>query len=145
LAGGEKVLTDKERKDLHVFLDTGCVACHNGALVGGMTFQKFGGVTPYWKATGSQEIDQGRFDITKREEDRYIFKVPPLRNVSVTAPYFHDGSVAKLDRAVKIMAEVQMGKMLSEENISSIVSFLVSLTGNLPEEALTVPVLPPSR
>jgi cytochrome c peroxidase len=145
LAGGKKVLTDKERKGLNVFLDTGCAACHNGALVGGMTFQKFGVVTPYWKATGSQEIDQGRFDITKREEDRYIFKVPPLRNVSVTDPYFHDGSVNRIDRAVKIMAEVQMGKRLNEQDVESIVSFLGSLTGTLTQEVLTVLVLPPSR
>lgn len=145
LADGAKTLTDKERKGLQIFLDTGCAGCHNGALVGGMMFQKFGVVTPYWKATGSQEIDQGRFAVTNKEEDRYIFKVPPLRNVSMTAPYFHDGSVAKLDRTVKIMAEVQMGRILNEQDVDSIVSFLGSLTGILSQEVLTLPVLPPSR
>src|SRR5262249_7930753 len=121
----------------------GGVACHNGVGIGGQMFQKFGVVEEYWKATGSQEIDQGRFGLTKDPADLYVFKVPSLRNVAMTPPYFHDGSVATLDEAVKVMARVQLGSMLTDDEIREIVAFLPSLTGPLPSNFATAPVLPP--
>ena len=89
---------------------TGCGACHSGALLGGSTNQRFGLVKDYWLETGSAKVDLGRFAATKKDEDKYVFRVAMLRNVAKTAPYFHDGSVTSLDRAVRIMASVQLGK-----------------------------------
>jgi cytochrome c peroxidase len=93
---------------------------------------KFGVVKDYWLETGSQKIDAGRFAMTKKEEDRYVFRVPMLRNVAKTAPYFHDGSVETLDRAVRVMATVQLGRTLDDATAASIVAFLESLTGEVP-------------
>jgi cytochrome c peroxidase len=93
---------------------------------------KFGVVKDYWLETGSQKIDQGRFAITKKEEDRYVFRVPMLRNVTKTAPYFHDGSVETLDRAVRVMASVQLGRTLDDATLADLVTFLDSLTGEIP-------------
>jgi cytochrome c peroxidase len=98
----------------------------------------------YWKATGSQEIDKGRFDVTKNEADLYVFKVPSLRNVVMTAPYFHDGSVGTLSEAVRVMARTQIGQALAEREVEDIVTFLNSLTGELPKDFATTPTLPPS-
>jgi cytochrome c peroxidase len=94
--------------------------------------QKFGLTKDYWLETGAEKPDPGRFAITKKEEDRYVFRVPMLRNVAKTAPYFHDGSVERLDRAVRIMASVQLGRTLDDATVDSIVSFLESLTGEVP-------------
>jgi cytochrome c peroxidase len=94
--------------------------------------------------TGSKEIDKGRFDVTKDPADTYVFKVPSLRNVAVTPPYFHDGSVATLSEAARIMARVQLGKTLNDEQVTHIVAFLDSLTGKLPDGFVDVPVLPTS-
>ena len=94
--------------------------------------QKFGLVKDYWLETGSQKVDQGRFSITKKEEDRYVFRVPMLRNVAKTAPYFHDGSVERLDQAVRVMASVQLGRTLDDAAVADVVSFLESLTGAVP-------------
>jgi cytochrome c peroxidase len=93
LAGDVNALSPKARGGLDTFINTGCVSCHNGVLVGGGRYQKFGVVEDYWKATGSQTIDNGRADVTKNPDDLYIFRVASLRNVATTAPYFHDGSV----------------------------------------------------
>jgi len=95
-------------------------------------FQKFGVREEYWKATGSQEPDKGRFEVTKNPADLYVFKVPSLRNVEMTAPYFHDGSVAMLDEAVKVMGRVQLGVTLPDTEVAEIVAFLGSLTGRFP-------------
>jgi cytochrome c peroxidase len=94
--------------------------------------QKFGVTKDYWLETGSEKPDPGRFAITNKEEDRYVFRVPMLRNVAKTPPYFHDGSVERLDAAVRIMATVQLGRTLAPEAIGSIVSFLESLSGEVP-------------
>ena len=107
-------------------------------------FQKFGVVEDYWKETRSTEIDKGRFDVTHDDADMYVFKVPTLRNVARTPPYFHDGAVNTLPEAVRIMAKVQLGKDLAERDIADIVAFLGSLTGQLPDEFRNAPVLPPS-
>src|SRR5262249_53771902 len=133
----------KARTGLQKFIDTGCVACHNGVGVGGAVLRKFGITEDYWKATGSQVIDKGRFDVTKKEDDLYVFRVPCLRNVAMTAPYFYDGSVTMLPEAVKIMARVQLGQMLSDADTGDIVAFLESLTGELPANFTPPRAFPP--
>ncbi len=134
LAGDQGALSDRQRAGLKAFIATGCAGCHNGALLGGTSFQKFGVLKDYWLETGSPKPDIGREAVTKRSEDRYVFRVPMLRNVAKTAPYFHDGSVAELDRAVRIMATVQLGKSLDSSTVASIVAFLQSLTGEVPPQ-----------
>src|SRR5262249_19253282 len=119
-------------------------SCHNGVGVGGQMFQKFGVREDYWKATGSTEVDKGRFDFTKEPSDLYLFKVPSLRNVAMTAPYFHDGSVPTLDEAVKVMGRVQLGIALTDAETTEIVGFLGTLTGPLPASFATSPTLPPA-
>jgi cytochrome c peroxidase len=132
LGGDDRALSDRQKAGLQAFVATGCAACHNGALLGGTAMQRFGVVKDYWLETGSSKIDLGRFAATKKEEDKYVFRVPMLRNVAKTAPYFHDGSVDTIDRAVRIMASVQLGKTLDDETVKSIVAFLESLTGEVP-------------
>lgn len=144
LAGDAQALSPAERTGLRKFIDTGCIACHNGPGVGGGMFQKFGVVEDYWKETGSKEVDKGRFDATHKPDDMYVFKVPSLRNVAMTPPYFHDGSVRSLPETVRIMAKVQLGKTLSDQDANEIVTFLKSLTGELPRDFADAPVLPAS-
>jgi cytochrome c peroxidase len=142
LDGRRDALSASERAGLRAFIDTGCVTCHNGAGVGGGEFKKFGVIEDYWKATGSQEIDEGRALDTKKPEDKFLFKVPILRNVAMTGPYFHDGSVKSLEGAVRTMARVQLGVSPSEREVQDIVAFLGSLTGPLPQNFATAPALP---
>ena len=143
LKGDENALSAEAKAGLRTFIDVGCVACHNGAAVGGGSFQKFGVFKDYWPVTGSDKPSKGRFDVTKKESDMYVFKVPSLRNVAMTPPYFHDGSVASLEQSIKIMGELQLGRTLSTQQISEITAFLNALTGPLPENFATVPALPP--
>ena len=148
LKGDTKALSRQAQLGLEKFIDTGCAGCHNGASVGGQTYQKFGITQDYWKLTGSTEkeafkgYDKGRFHDTKNEADAYMFKVPQLRNVAATPPYFHDGSVATLPQAVRVMAQLQLGKTLSDEDVGLIVSFLESLTGEVPADFSKAPILP---
>jgi cytochrome c peroxidase len=142
LRGDARALSGNAREGLKKFIETGCASCHSGVGVGGSSYQKFGVVAEYWKATGSAEIDKGRFDVTHDPADMYVFKVPSLRNVAMTAPYFHDGSVASLADAVRIMAKVQLGKDLSAADIEAITAYLESLTGRLPRDFENVPPLP---
>jgi cytochrome c peroxidase len=137
LAGDEKALTEAEKVGLKKFLDQGCQTCHNGAAIGG-SLQKLGLVVPF------QSKDQGRFDLTKKESDRMIFRVPTLRNVTKTAPYFHDGSVKDIQTAVKLMAQHQFGKQINDDDVKHIVTFLDSLTGELPKSYIARPKLPAS-
>jgi cytochrome c peroxidase len=132
LAGDDKALTERQKAGLRTFMSTGCSACHNGALLGGTLLQKFGLTRDYWLETGAAKPDVGLFAVTKKEEDRYVFRVPMLRNVAKTAPYFHDGSVETLDKAVKIMGALQLGRVLDDATVTSIVDFLESLTGDVP-------------
>ncbi len=134
LNGKSDALTAKEKQGLKKFLDVGCGTCHAGALLGGDQFQKFGVHVDYWELTESKEKDLGRFNVTKKEDDKYVFKVPSLRNIEKTAPYFHDGSVSDLSETVKIMAKAQLNKDLSDAEVKQIVTFLKSLTGEVPEE-----------
>lgn len=116
--------------------------CHFGTYVGGQMYEKFGIFKPYWKYTKSDPIDEGRYAVTKMEADKYVFKVPVLRNVARTAPYFHDGSIDKLEDAVLIMGRIQLNKDLNKVQVEEIVTFLKSLTGVIPNEALKIPLLP---
>ena len=127
---------------MQTFIDTGCVECHKGPGLGGLSFRKFGVASDYWKATGSHDIDKGRFGVTKDPADLYKFKVAGLRNVAMTPPYFHDGSVPDLAKAVAIMAKVQLDTDLSDSDVGEIVAFLQSLTGKMPEGFERAPVLP---
>jgi cytochrome c peroxidase len=144
LKSDTNTLTPEARAGLREFINVGCISCHNGIDIGGGMFQKFGVFEEYWKATGSKEIDKGRYNMTKNTADLYVFKVPSLRNVAMTPPYFHDGSVTNLPEAVRIMAEVQLGKKLSDKQVRNIVAFLNSLTGILPKDFTIAPMLPPA-
>jgi len=142
LRGDTQAISPIARSGLRHFISRGCASCHNGTGVGGQVFQKFGVVEEYWRATGSPEIDKGRLEFTKDPVDLYVFKVPSLRNVEMTAPYFHDGSVSTLDEAVNVMGRVQLGVTLSDTEIAEVVAFLGTLTGPLPETFSTAPILP---
>ena len=145
LKGNVSALSEQERKGVRAFMDNGCIACHNGVNLGGTMFQKFGLVDgPYWKHIDDPKHDKGRADVTKKAEDEFFFRVPGLRNVERTYPYFHNGSVWELDKAVNIMAKAQLGKTLAPEETENIVAFLKSLSGNVPESARTMPELPVS-
>lgn len=124
LAGDKTSLTQDEKQGLQTFIDAGCIACHNGTYLGGMMYQKLGLVHPY-----PNNKDVGRYEITKNEADKEVFKVPSLRNVTKTGPYFHDGSVKTIEEAVKLMAYHQLGKELKDKDIASIVTFLQTLEG----------------
>lgn len=132
LGGYDGALTSRQQAGLRAFIDVGCAGCHRGALLGGTLLQKFGVTGDYWKLTGSEKPDTGRFAVTKKEEDRYVFRVPMLRNVARTAPYFHDGSVDRLDNAVRIMAQLQLGRSLDDVTVVAIEDFLQALTGEVP-------------
>lgn len=142
LAGNENALTDQEKQGLQTFMDIGCTACHSGTVLGGTMYQKFGLAGNYWDYTKSAKIDEGRYQVTKNEADKYLFKVPSLRNTEKTYPYFHDGSVANLNNAVKIMAKVQFNKDLTDQEVQDIVLFLKSLTGTVPKDLAAPPTLP---
>jgi cytochrome c peroxidase len=143
--GDQTALTDNQKQGLKTFIETGCIMCHSGAYAGGQMYQKFGIFEPYWQYTKSKDVDEGRYVVTKDERDKYIFKVPILRNVEMTSPYFHDGSVDRLQDAIRIMGKVQLGRTLTEQQVQEITFFLKSLTGQIPEDALKVPLLPPSE
>ena len=144
LGGDANALTNVEKKGMETFINAGCVTCHMGATVGGNMFQKFGVKKDYWTLTGSKKHDEGRKEVTKEEGDKYFFKVPSLRNVAYTYPYFHDGSVWNLKDAIAIMGELQLDKKFTEEELTNIEAFLNALTGELPAESAKLPVLPAS-
>ncbi len=137
LLGDQTAITDAERKGYATFKEVGCTACHTGIIVGGTMFQKMGLVKDYFKDRGTPitEADLGRYNVTKKEADKHFFKVPTLRNVELTPPYLHDGSRTTLEETVKIMGTYQLGRDLSDAQVNSIVTFLKSLTGELPAHA----------
>ena len=137
LAGDQTALTPQERAGFHRFMHTGCASCHYGALVGGITYKKLGDAKPY-----PDTADQGRFQVTKNASDSMVFKVPSLRNVERTAPYFHNGKIATLDEAVSEMANYQLGVSLSAVERAQIIAWLKTLTGTLPAEYIAEPKLP---
>jgi len=132
LAVDAYALSQRQQAGLRAFLSIGCAGCHNGPNLGGAALMKFGVVKDYWLETGSKKVDSGRYAVTKKEEDRYVFRVPMLRNIAKTAPYFHDGSVETLERAVRVMASVQLGRTLDDNTVADLVSFLEALTGEVP-------------
>jgi cytochrome c peroxidase len=139
LSGDQSALTPEELVGLKTFLDTGCQACHNGALLGGTSYQKLGAAKSFPGLS-----DPGRFKVTKAEADRGSFKVPSLRNIEKTGPYFHDGKEASLDKAVRDMAEYQLGKELTDAQTQQIITFLKVLTGKIDPEYIKKPELPKS-
>ena len=141
LKGDEKALSEQQKKGLALFIDKGCAGCHNGVNIGGGDYQKFGVAEAPSKDVLPPE-DTGRQKVTGKEEDKYVFRVAPLRNVAITAPYFHSGKVWNLKKAVMIMGDTQLGKgTISEADAEAITAFLKSLTGKQPE--VVYPVLPP--
>jgi len=142
LEGDPNALTQQEKQGLETFIEVGCTACHTGVLLGGNMYQKFGLFKPYHEMTGSAKIDAGRAEVTKNPADSLMFKVPTLRNVEKTFPYFHDGSVKDLQQAVKIMAMTQLNKELTDQQAMDITVFLASLTGQVPAEATQKPAMP---
>lgn len=130
LAGDEQALTAQEKTGYAKFKQYGCIACHSGVNVGGHMYQKMGLVHDYFKDRGSiKKEDLGRFNITGKESDRHMFKVPTLRNVELTWPYFHDGSVKTLKEAVINMGHYQLGITIPDKDAEDIVAFLKTLTG----------------
>lgn len=139
LAGDKSALTSAEKAGLNKYMEVGCTTCHAGVAMGGAMFQKLGSVVPW-----PDQKDLGRYEVTKAEFDKMLFKVPSLRNVTKTAPYYHDGSVATIEDAVRTMAKHQLGKELAEEEVKSIVTFLAALTGEVPAALVAEPKLPAS-
>jgi cytochrome c peroxidase len=137
LAGNEAALTPEEVEGLRVFLNVGCMGCHTGPQVGASMYQTAGFVEPW-----PNQSDLGRFEITRNPTDRMVFKVPSLKNIAKTGPYFHDGSASTLPEAVRIMGRHQLGVELSESEVGSIVAFLGALTGDIPGPYIAEPELP---
>jgi cytochrome c peroxidase len=137
LKGEHQALTAEEQQGYQLFKAYGCVACHHGVNVGGNLFQKFG-IFPdmLGPSLPDAEADPGRFGVTGVARDRGVFRVPSLRNVALTAPYFHDGCAPRLEDAVDTMARVQLGRTLSREEIDLIVQFLHTLTGDYQGQSL---------
>ncbi len=138
LEGDKNAITKDELEGYALFKSSGCISCHNGAAVGGNSFQKMGVIKPY--KTNSKAI--GLAGVTGKEMDRFKFKVPTLRNVELTYPYFHDGEAETLSEAVDTMGQIQLGKTFNKKENAQIVAFLKTLTGEQP--SFTLPILPPS-
>ncbi|NDJ62784.1 MAG: cytochrome-c peroxidase [Chloroflexi bacterium] len=134
LRGDESAITEAERRGYALFHSYGCISCHQGINVGGNLFQRFGIMRDYFADRGHiTPADLGRYNVTGREEDRHVFKVPGLRNIALTAPYFHDASAATLEDAVQTMGFYQLGLSLDDEDVALLVAFLETLTGEHPE------------
>ncbi len=136
LKGDDTALNDAEKHGLNLFITSGCTVCHSGMGVGGHLYQKLG-LVKEWPTK-----DLGRYEVTKVETDKYFFKVPSLRNITETAPYLHDGSVETLPEIVSKMAEYQLGRVLPEEDVNAIVTFLGALKGRIDEDFIRQPELP---
>ncbi|HLG97400.1 MAG TPA: cytochrome c peroxidase [Bryobacteraceae bacterium] len=137
LNGDRSAITAEEMAGHHEFRHNGCITCHNGPYIGGRAFQKLGAEKAW-----PNETDLGRAQVTKSATDRMVFKVPSLRNVEKTGPYFHDGNVATLDQAIRLMGEYQLGTTLEDQQVTRIAAWLKTLTGEIPVEYVRAPVLP---
>jgi cytochrome c peroxidase len=135
LRGNENALTTEQKEGLRVYMQSGCSACHAGTGMGGNSYQKLGA----FKDWPDQKTDRGRIEVTKQERDQMYFKVPLLRNVEQTGPYFHNGQVATLEEAVRLMGQYQTGHELNPAEVQSILSFLHALTGPLPRDYVQPP------
>ncbi len=132
LLGDESAIKDEAIEGYYLFKDYGCDSCHQGMNIGGNMYQRLGVMDDYFKDRGNvTNQDYGRFNVTGRESDRYKFKVPSLRNIALTAPYFHDGTAATLDDAIKVMMRYQIGVIPDKRHVEFLVAFLESLTGEL--------------
>lgn len=141
LNGNVKALTAEEKEGLRLFINKGCVSCHFGVNVGGAIYRPFGVV----EKPGADILppgDKGRFAVTKTASDEFVFKVPTLRNIELTTPYFHSGKIWRLRDAVDIMGDVQLGAELSDKEVDKITAFLRTLTGKQP--TVKLPILPPN-
>ncbi|NQV38220.1 MAG: cytochrome-c peroxidase [Candidatus Marinimicrobia bacterium] len=139
LNGNKMALSNAEKEGFNAFVKAGCIACHTGALLGGTMYQKLGLVKPW-----PNNIDEGRISVTNAATDKFLFKVSGLRDITKTGPYLHDGSIVDLETLVAMMAEYQMGQMISESETKAIVSFLDALTGIIPADYIAEPELPAS-
>lgn len=135
LNGDRQALNAAEIEGYRRFRELGCSSCHQGMLVGGNMFQKFGVLKDYFAGRALTDADLGRYNVTRRDEDRHVFKVPSLRNVALTAPYFHDASAATLEQAVTVMGRYQLGRELPPQDVEFVVAFLKTLSGEMPASA----------
>ena len=141
LTGDDSAMNDKEKEGLALFMNKGCIACHAGVNFGGQSYFPFGLV----KRPGADILpvgDKGRFEVTQTATDEYVFRAAPLRNIELTAPYFHSGAIWSLEEAVAVMGTAQLGTELDDTEVRSIVAFLKTLTGDVPQ--VMYPELPPS-
>lgn len=136
--GNKSAMTEQQIRGMNKAVELGCTSCHSGpAFNGPGTFQKFPVIdNGYFEAQYDFKKDKGRAEVTGNKEDEHFWKVPTLRNVALTAPYFHNGKVKTLDKAVKVMAKLQLGKDLSDQEVADIVAFLNALTGEFPEQKM---------
>lgn len=152
LRGDVTALTSREKAGLQVFINLGCAGCHMGPALGGTMMTRFGIVEAYWEATRdfvtpgvpTIPMDVGRFAVTRNPEDLYVFKVPSMRNITRTYPYFHDGMVWNLRDATQVMARVQLGREIPKQEMDLLMAFYQTLEGRIPAHALVIPVLPAS-
>ncbi len=133
LRGNDSAITAAEKAGYERFKSYGCIACHQGMNVGGNLFQPIGAMKSSDRRSEQAKADLGRFKVTNKQADLYVFKVPSLRNVALTAPYFHDGHIKTLEEAVKTMADYQLGRAISDQDVTLIVDFLRTLTGQFPQ------------
>ena len=139
LAGDKNAISDEAKEGFNVFVTKGCMTCHLGTYLGGNSYQKLGVIKPW-----PNQEDQGRFEVTKNATDKMMFKTPSLRNVTKTAPYFHDGSVESLEQAIRMMGEYQFPAALTDADVKKLVAFFETLTGEIPMDYIEKPELPPS-
>lgn len=136
LEGTKSAISDQAARGYETFKTIGCASCHQGQNVGGNMFAKLGEMDDYFAMRKNvTDADAGRFAVTKREKDRGVFRVPALRNVALTHPYFHDGSVESLNMAVELMGYYQLGRVMKPNDVKDIVEFLKTLTGDMPRSA----------
>ena len=139
LRGDDNAITANQQAGYKLFQSYGCVACHQGVNFGSNMMQKFGALEAYFSEANEKEVDKGRYNLTKKETDRNVFKVPTLRNVELTAPYFHNAGAQTLDQAINIMGLNQLGRQIPDQDRAKIADFLTSLTGTLEAKPLAAP------
>lgn len=142
LQGTQNALSPLEKRGLRSFIEQGCIPCHSGKLLGGQMAQKFALFGYYWDYTESQHLDKGLYGHTMKPGDKFFFKVPPLRNVAKTGPYFHDGSVEELKDCIRIMGLAELNIEINDSTVTEIEAFLHALTGEVPTHALENEPLP---
>jgi len=143
--GNKSALNVQEVRGLKKMAEIGCLSCHSGAAFNGKgDFREFPAIyNSFLEKQYQFSNDEGLFEVTKKQEDKHFFKIPTLRNIALTAPYFHNGSVKTLEKAVKVMATTQLGRKLSNKEVDDIVAFLNALTGEFPKQSLpTLPATP---